>query len=77
MEGFPLRNIFNFLLLLTVASVSSLHAEEAEWIWANGSSLEQPIAEGEICLQIGHPHYFLVVNNLKQYECRYRSTLAV
>lgn len=50
MEGFPLRKLFNFLLLLTVASASSLHAEEAEWIWANGSSLEQPVAEGEICL---------------------------
>lgn len=56
MEGSTLsrkRPIFpasTIAILATVFALSTARADEAQWIWANGSSLEKSIPEGETCL---------------------------
>ena len=51
MEGsFSIRRLAALVLLLSVHCVTHVRADEAQWIWATGSSLTQPIAEGETCL---------------------------
>ena len=37
-------------ILACVFAFSTARADEAQWIWANGSSLEKSIPEGETCL---------------------------
>lgn len=41
--------LFNTLVLSVLALPAAVSGDEAQWIWANGSSLTQPIAEGEAC----------------------------
>ncbi len=50
MEGFSLRKLCVFFLLSAPVWTARLEAEEAQWIWATGSSVNQPIAEGATCL---------------------------
>ncbi|MGB7325811.1 MAG: HEAT repeat domain-containing protein [Rubripirellula sp.] len=61
MEGLPtevLRNLLCHRVAMTLGVALTLfcgpaletRADEAQWIWADGSSLDQPIAEGETCL---------------------------
>lgn len=49
MEGFSSRRFVAFLLL-SIPFMASTRADEAQWIWSNGSTLSQPIPEGETCL---------------------------
>ncbi len=58
MEGLPcslFRLIYSRVLLPAVVSVclfasADVRADEAQWIWAAGSTLNKPISQGETCL---------------------------
>ena len=51
MEG-SIRSLFVCLFVAAslVANVFELSAEEAQWIWKNGSRMGVDIPEGEVCL---------------------------
>ena len=56
MEGSALSRKRPVILVCSIAILAiafappQAGADEAQWIWANGSSLEKPIPEGETCL---------------------------
>ena len=43
-------SVWSIAILAIVFSQPQASADEAQWIWANGSSLEKAIPEGETCL---------------------------
>ena len=51
MDG-PIRSLFLLLVVAIsmVAHVSQVSAEEAQWIWKNGSRLGVEVPQGEVCL---------------------------
>lgn len=51
MDG-PIRSLFLLFVvaICTVASVSDVSAEEAQWIWKNGSRVGVDVPQGEVCL---------------------------
>ena len=51
MDG-PIRSLFLLFVVATctAANVSEVSAEEAQWIWKNGSRVGVDVPQGEVCL---------------------------
>ena len=46
----PVIFVWSIAILAILFALPRASADEAQWIWANGSSLEKAIPEGETCL---------------------------